>query len=233
MKVSLNIKIIERNKKIAQYTLYISLALLVVGFIWSIRNTDPEKSFLGWLILFPSFLLVQLSTYMSNKWGKSPRPDEIISQSLKGLNDDFTFYNFSTAVPHLLIGPQGIWVLNAYLHKGEISYDVNKSKYIQKGGAGFIGKFFGQEKLPNISKDSLNLNNDLAAFFTNEGIDPGTDPLVINVFLSDNVDLRGKNFPEICIKAEKLKSLVRRESKNKILTTEEISKITNLLPQTK
>ena len=233
MKVSKNNKLIERNKKIAQYTLYISLALLAVGFIWSIRNTDPEKSFIGWLILIPSYLLVQLSIYMSNKWGKSPRPDEIISQSLKGLNDDFTFYKFSTDVPHLLIGPQGIWILNAYLHKGEISYDKDKSKYIQRGGAGFIGKYFGQEKLPNISKDSQNLKNDLAAFFNNVGIDTDTNPLVINVFLSDNAYLRGKNFPEICIKAEKLKSLVRRESKNKILTIGEILKITNLLPQAK
>ena len=103
MKISTNQKLIERNKKISQYTLYVSLALLAVGFIWSIRNTDPDKSLIGWMILVPSYFLVQISIYMANKWGKSPRPDEIVVQSLKGLNDEYTLYNFTTPVPHLLV----------------------------------------------------------------------------------------------------------------------------------
>ena len=38
-KFSIDNKKIERNKKLAQATLYLSLAFLALGFIWSLRNT--------------------------------------------------------------------------------------------------------------------------------------------------------------------------------------------------
>jgi len=230
MKISINQKLIARNKKIAQYTLYLSLALLVVGFIWSIRNTDPEKALIGWGILIPSYFLVQISIYMANRWGKSPRPDELVIQSLKGLNDDYTLYNLTTPMPHLLVGPHGIWVLNPYHQKGEISYDVEKSKYRQKGGVGIIGKYFGQEGLPNIARDTANLRQDVEAFLGKMDLSFSSASKVVNVFFSEDADLKGNNFPDWCIKAEKLKSLVRKESKNKILSSENLSIIQEKLP---
>ena len=93
MKLSVNNKLIERNKKIAQTILYVSLALLIIGFIWTLRNEEPSKSLVGYLILIPAFLLVQVSIYMANRWGKSPRPDEIVVSALKGLDNQYTLYN--------------------------------------------------------------------------------------------------------------------------------------------
>ncbi len=231
MKISVNEKFIARNKKIAQYTLYLSLALLVLGFIWSIRNTDPEKAFIGWAILVPSYFLVQLSIYMANKWGRSPRPDEIVIQSLKGLNDEYTLYNFTTAVPHMLVGPQGVWIINPYHHKGEISFDAEKSRYRQKGGAGFIGRYFGQEGLPKISREVINLKNDQIDYFSKLGIDHQNEIEVVNLFFSEEVNLLGDNFPDICVKAEKLKNIIRRQAKQNFLSSTEILKIKEKLPE--
>jgi len=217
----------------AQYTLYLSLALLVVGFIWSIRNTDPDKALIGWIILIPSFFLVQLSIYMANKWGKSPRPDEIISQSLKGLNDDYTFYNYTTAVPHLLVGPQGMWIINPYYHKGEISFDNEKSRYHQKGGAGIIGEYFGQEGLPRITKEAQNLIHDLESDLRKKAIKHSIAIKLVNVFYSDQAKIIGKNFPFSTLKAEKLKSFIRREAKKNQLSSGEIQSICGALPPVK
>ena len=229
MKVFENVKLIERNKKIAQYILYGSLALLAFGFVWSIRNTDPDKAMVGWLILLPSYFLVQISIYMANKWGKSPRPDEIVIQSLKGLNDEYFLYNYTTPVPHLLVGPQGAWVLNPYHQKGDISYNPDKKRYQQKGGAGVLGKYFGQEGLPNILRESASLKKEILTFFEAKKVDAGIKPEVINVFYSEQVELIGNNFPVFCIKADKLKSFVRKESKNRMLSFEELSKLRNQL----
>ena len=230
MKISVDTKFIARNKKIAQYTLYLSLALLAFGFIWSIRNTDPEKTLIGWAILLPSYFLVQLSIYMANKWGKSPRPDEIVTQSLKGLNDDYTLYNFTTAVQHLLVGPQGIWVLNPYHQKGEISFDPQKSSYRQKGGAGFIGKFFGQEGLPKIAREAENLQKDIELYFAKQQLQLPVKPEVINLFISEEVEITSSNFPQKCIRADKLKSIIRNESKTHLLSPQIISEIKSKLP---
>jgi hypothetical protein len=231
MKISENNKLIERNKKIAQYTLYVSLALLVFGFIWSIRNTDPDKAVVGWLILLPSYFLVQISIYMANKWGKSPRPDEIVIQSLKGLNDEYTLYNYTTPVPHLLVGPQGAWILNPYHQKGVISFNSDKNRYQQKGGAGVIGKYFGQEGLPNILRENDNLKKDVIEFFKNRNIEKVTKPEVINVFYSDYAELEGENFPNPCIKAGKLKTYIRKESKTRLINPEELSIMRGKLPE--
>jgi hypothetical protein len=231
MKILENSKLIERNKKIAQYTLYVSLALLVFGFIWSIRNTDPDKAMVGWLILLPSYFLVQISIYMANKWGKSPRPDEIVIQSLKGLNDEYTFYNYTTPVPHLLVGPQGAWILNPYHQKGVISFNSDKQRYQQKGGAGVIGKYFGQEGLPNVLRENENLKKDLQKYYEKRNINERINPEVINVFYSEVVELDGENFPVPCIKADKLKTFVRKESKNRELTPEELSELRRLLTE--
>jgi hypothetical protein len=230
MKISVDNKFIARNKKIAQYTLYLSLALLAFGFIWSIRNTDPEKTLIGWAILLPSYFLVQLSIYMANKWGKSPRPDEIVTQSLKGLNDEYTLYNFTTAVQHLLIGPQGIWVLNPYHQKGVISFDPQKSSYRQKGGAGLIGKFFGQEGLPKIAREAENLQKDIELYFAKQQLPLPVKPEVVNLFISEEVEISGSNFPQKCIRADKVKSIIRNESKTHLLSPQNISEIKSKLP---
>jgi len=196
MKISINKKLINRNKKIAQITLYLSLALLSIGFIWTIRNPEPTKALIGYLILIPAYLLVQVSIYMANRWGNSPRPDEIVSQSLKGLDNKYTLYTYTAGVPNLLIGPAGIWIINPYNHYGEISYDSSKNKYIQKGGPNFISKYFSQESLPNITKISATLKADFLSFILKNDIQIDENPQVINIFNSNKVVLRTNNAPK-------------------------------------
>ena len=226
MKIVTNQKKIDRNIKISKYTLYISLALLGLGFFWSIRNNEPEKSIVGWLILIPSYLLVQISIFLSNKWGKSPRPDEIVVQSLKGLKDDFTLYNFSTAVDHLLVGPIGLFVINPYHHIGTISYNAEKGVYKQKGGPGFIGKYFGQEALPNISRDVNTLKKDLANYFEHKSINLEIQPEIVNLFFGKDVEIEGADFPELTMRSDKLKDYIRKHADKNVLSIDEIKSLT-------
>jgi hypothetical protein len=214
MKISINNKLIDRNKKIAQITLYASLALLALGFIWTIRNPEPSQAVVGYLILIPSYILVQVSIYLANRWGKSPRPDEVISLALKGLDDKYSLYTYTTGVPNLLVGPIGIWILNPYHHSGEISFNSSKNKYIQKGGPNILAKYFSQEGLPNISKNSAALKADIRSYFSKNGIQTDEEPQVINIFSSDDVILKIKNAPEVSLKSKKLKDLIRKAAKN-------------------
>ena len=230
MKLSINNKLIERNKKIAQITLYISLAMLSIGFIWTLKNTEPSKSLTGYLILIPAYLLVQISIFMSNRWGKSPRPDEIVSQALKGLDNKYTLYNYTTGVPHLLVGPMGVWIINPYNHKGKISYNIKKNQYQQTGGPNFIAKYFAQEGLPNISKEIISLQKDLKKYFSNQSIRNEEEPRVINLFYSDEVILEITNAPEINIKSNKLKEFIRTYIKKTKISSDNIEKLKNQLP---
>ncbi|HZU87518.1 MAG TPA: hypothetical protein VFF78_08550, partial [Anaerolineaceae bacterium] len=110
MKIITNHKTIKRSRKIGQYTTLGSLGILVVGFITSI-NPDPSLFIWALLALMVGFLLSQIGIYYGNRFGRTPRYDERINQSLKGLDEKYSIYHYMTPVPHLLVGPAGIWVL--------------------------------------------------------------------------------------------------------------------------
>ncbi len=231
MKLSINNKRIDRNKKFAQIALFASLALLIIGFVWTLRNSEPSKSLTGYLILIPAYVLVQISIFLANRWGKSPRPDEIVVQALKGLDNRYTLYNFTTGVPHLLVGPIGAWIINPYSHKGEISYNPERNQYRQKGGPNFIAKYFAQEGLPNITREVFSLKRDLNKYFDKNSIQFDEEPVVVNLFYSDDIILQINNSPEINIKSKKLKNFIRKYIKKTTISQEKIEKLRSRLPK--
>lgn len=232
MKLSVNHKLIKRNKNIAQYTLYIALALLIIGFIWTIRNDDPSGALRGYLIVVPAYFLVQFSIFMANRWGSSPRPDEILVNALKGLNNNYFLYVFTAKVPYLLVGPMGIWILSLYHQKGDIEYDQKKGKYVQKNGPNVISRYFGQEGLPNVIKESKSALKSFQSYLADAQIQEAQKPKALSVFFSKEANIKSTIPEYTCLKAEKLKSLVRRESKNPVLTNDEIKQLVAHLPQT-
>ncbi len=231
MRISNNNKFIERNKKISQIILYSALGLLVLGFVWSLKNTNSKQAAAAYYILIPAYLLVQIAITMANKWGRSPRPDEIIASSLKGLNDQFSLYNFNTGVPHLLVGPAGIWIINPYYHSGEISYNAAKKRYIQKGGPGFIAKTFAQESIPSIERECKNLIDCYYDYLKDKKLDIKATPQVVNFYYSDKVQLNIKDAPQLNILSDKFKDFLRQQSKKAVLSDVEVKKITDQLPK--
>ncbi|HEY60945.1 MAG TPA: hypothetical protein G4N92_09745 [Anaerolineae bacterium] len=230
MKIITNEKLISRNKKLSQYALYGALAVLLLGFILTFNN--PDTSEIGWayLILIPGYILVQVSIHLGNKWGRSPRPDEIVSQSFKGLDDRYSLYHYTTGVPHLLIGPAGIWIIKPYHQSGQISYDSQKKKYQQKGGANIFTKLFSQEGIGDIEHDSRLLRKKLQKYFSKLSIQNYAEPKTVNVFYSEKVDVKANNAPELTLNANKLKNYIRKYSKSNPAEQEMIDLIKKMLP---
>lgn len=230
MKFSINHKLISRNQKISQIVLYASLALLVLGFVWSIRNPDSSESSISYMILIPAYILVQVSILMANKWGRSPRHDEIVATSLKGLDNQYTLYNYSTGVPHLLVGPAGILIINPYHHSGEISYNTEKKRYDQKGGPGIFSKIFAQEGLPSIERETGKLMKKYQNYVKSKDLTFDFKPQVIHLFYSDDVSVNPKNAPDLLVLQKKLKDMVRKTAKKISLQNDDIDKIIKQLP---
>jgi len=230
MKISNNYPLIKKYKKISQIVLYSSLILLVIGLIWSFTGADITQYTLAYAILIPAYLLVQISIYLANKWGRSPRPDEIIEQSLKGLNDQYTLYNYNSGVSHLLVGPAGVWIIKPYHQFGTISFNSDKNRYEQKGGANFIAKLFGQEGLTDILRESKNALRDFEAYIKKQNLNIDIKPKVVNVFYSEKADVIAKNAPEITLHANKLKDMVRSQAKTLVIKDDKINQIRQQLP---
>jgi hypothetical protein len=226
MKIISNEKLIKRNKVIGQVTTISSLVILAIGLYLSFQNTTSYITY-SFLALILGFILSQIGVYMGNRWGRRPRPDEVIDASLKGLDDRYSLYHYVTPVPHLLLGPAGIWIILPYVQGGTISF--KKDRWHQKGGNAFL-KFFAQEGIGRPDLEVLANTTDLQRFF--EKKQPGSEipPIQsILVFTNKNVVLNIENAPIPTITVEKLKDFIRRVTKEKPVSDEKINSVAQLL----
>jgi hypothetical protein len=213
MRTISNEKLIKRNGKIGQYTSMASLVILAVGMFYSFKDTQGSYMVLTFSSLILGFILFQVGNYFLNRWGKSPRPDEIISQSLKGLDDKFTLYHYETDLPHLLVGPAGIIALLPYSQAGTLSYDEKKNQWKQRGGNFFL-KLFAQEGLGRPIADANDSKELLERYLTKIGVNAdqakGSSLLV---FTNDKVTIEGTGSPVAYVTAGKLKDYLRKKAK--------------------
>ena len=224
MNIISNEKLIKRNAKIGQYTSLISLLVLGVGMY--ISFTKPEMFNISVGALLAGFVLSQVGIYFGNRWGRSPRPDELIDQGLKGLTKEYTMYHYSSPVPNVLVGPAGVWLIMPYHQQGEITYDGKRWK--TKGG-GFTQsymRFFGQE---NISRPDLDVGAEadklkryLKKQMTEEQIPPILGAII---FTSANAEVQADNAPVPTLPLKKLKAFIRKQAKDAPLTPKEIDMV--------
>ena len=229
MKIVSNKKLIEKNKKIGQYLMWGSLGIVVVAMylLW----TKPEQMNYLFPIVIVGFFAMQFASYYSSKFGLSPRPDEILSQSLKGLDNKFTLYHYVTPSSHLLVGPAGLWILLPFHQGGTITFDQKTGRWKQKGGNLYL-KIFGQESLGRPDQQIKASEKDLQKFldknFSNIEL-PETKTLL--VFTSDKAVLDIEDAAAPTLPAKKIKDFFRKMSKSENVSPEIITMIQKSLPQ--
>jgi hypothetical protein len=88
MKIVTNLKLIKRNAKIGQYTSLGALVVLGIGLYITFKYPTLFAYSLAALLI--GFFMSQLGINFTNRWGRNPRPDDVIDKSLKGLGREFT-----------------------------------------------------------------------------------------------------------------------------------------------
>ena len=213
MKIYSNDKLIKRNRKIGNITSILSIAVLGVGMYFSFKDEDGSYLSLSFASLIIGFLLFQVGNFYMSKWGKSPRPDENLSNALKGLDDRYSLYHYTTPISHLLVGPAGVLCLIPYQQAGSIKFDASKNKWKQSGGNFFL-KAFGGEGLGHPEREVNYTVEDAARFFSKKEIDLGSfTPEPVMVFTNNKVILEAEDSEIPAIMAPKLKDLIRKKAK--------------------
>ncbi len=227
MKIIKNEKLINRNGKIGQWTSLAALVILGAGMYISFAK--PELFFYSIVCLVVGFIMTQVGMYMGGRWGRSPRPDEKMDAGLKGLQNEFNLYHYSTPVSHLLVAPSGVWILLPYHQGGKIAYAKNRWRL---SGGGFMQAYmriFGQENLGRPELDAESEVQTLRKFFK-KNMDEASVPEIkpILVFTDDNVEVEVGDSPIAAMKLKQLKEFLRQGAKNRALSTTQIEQITNL-----
>jgi hypothetical protein len=113
MRVVTNLKIIQRNRQMAQLLFYISMGGLVLSFLFGNSiSSDPQAASVFQCIVLPMlFILVILSVRMTNTWMRKPEPWIAIQEGMKGVSTENNLYHYVFPAPHVVIGPDGIFAM--------------------------------------------------------------------------------------------------------------------------
>jgi len=228
MKIIKNEKMIKRNAIIGSIITITSLVTLGGGMF--ITFSKPELISLSLIALLVGFILSQVGIFYTNRWGRKPRPDQMLDQALKGLDKRYAVYHYITPIAHLLVGPAGIWILYSKHQKGTITYQ--KNRWRQKGGGILQGymKLFAQE---GIGRPDLEIESDTARLekFFNKNL-PELELPHINaalVFFHPEVVLDVDDAPTPSLFSKKLKDFMRKTAKQQSLSPETYEQIQGTL----
>ena len=228
MKIISNEKLIKTRNTAGQVITISSLVVLALGLYLSFQDNLIS---LALLALIVGFILSQIGIFMGNRWGKSPRPDEVISASLKGLDDKYSLYHYMTGTPHLLIGPVGVWNIIPYQQGGTIIYDQKKNRWKQKGGNIYL-KLFAQESLGRPDLDVNAYLSDFNKYLKKAAPDSlgKINPQTLLLFTNEKVTLQVEDAQQPAIKPEKMKDFFRRIAKSDSVDMEIIEELRSHLP---
>lgn len=244
MNIITNEKTIRRNGKIGNYLMLGAFVLMggSVFLAWqpgAVGSMSEETKV--WVMtgaLLFGFIAMQIGTFFTNRYGRRPRPDEVLIASLKGLTKDYTLYNYMSPVNHLLVGPAGVWIIEPYYQRGTIIYRPGKNpekdgRWQQKGGGFIVNymKIFGQEGL---GRPDLELKADMDTL-TNEfkkSFGEDAPPIhAVLVFYDPRVEVDANEAPVPTLKVKELKEHLRRYAKQNPFSPAQIQRVIEALPE--
>lgn len=230
MKIIKNEQKIRRNAQIGSWTSLAAMAILGLGMYISFTRVDLIVYSL--VALIAGFTLTQIGMYMGNKYGRSPRPDEKLDAGLKGLQNEFSIYHYTTPVSHLLVGPAGVWALMPYHQRGQVTFKKNRW---QMSGGGFMQgymRIFGQEGLGRPDDDIAGEISALKKYLSKQ-MDAEDIPAInaVMVFTSDGVEINAEDTPVPALKVKQLKEFIRQKGKGKLISQTQLAAVRAALPE--
>ena len=229
MNIIRNEKLIKRNATLGKIISIVSLAILGAGMFITFRK--PELVGLSLSALLVGFVLSQMGIYYTNRWGRSPRPDEQIDAALKGFGKQYSLYHYTTPASHVLVGAAGVWVLVPKHQRGTITY--TKKRWRKRGG-GFLSAYmaiFAQEGLGRpefeIASDVDALRRLLKKRLPEDYECPPIEAVLL--FTHPEVDIQADEAPDLALSAKKLKVFLRKVSKERPISATDVDMIKDAL----
>jgi len=198
-----------------------------VGFYFLMK----ENSLIwGAVTMSVSFILSQIGIFFGNRFGVRPPLHEQISQQLKGLDNRYHLFHYSTIVSHLLIGPSGIWILIPFAQKGKISFNQKKNRWQQKG-VSLFAKIFMQENLgrPDLEVQSAikDVEKEFNKIYKGQ-VAPQVNALMF--FTHPKSEVIATDSPIPAVPLRKIKDFIRQKSKSNSITDQQLANLMTFLP---
>ena len=215
MRLITNEKLVTRNARIGKYAQRLGfimlLAAMVINFYSLANLSHPDFATVTYLFAF-MLLAIVLSTVgnvYQLRWGQ--RPDRELAETLKGLDDRYTLYNYRLGAAHVLTCPAGVIVLVPNYRPGKIEYRQGKWQGSKRNP--LIG-FFAPDPLGNPSLDAAAEVESLMSFLKKHAPEISVAPTAVIVFLHPRAEISAEEAPLPALHAKQLKDYIRRLPKS-------------------
>ena len=223
MRVTIHEKYIQRRGRLGTYASLAGLAVLIAGFAASFRQ---DLLWVSLIAIVLGFLLAQFGNYSLRRWGRSPRPDQVIETALKGFDDRYHYYAWMLPLPYVLLSPQGVYAFIVRDQTGQVT--VNGSQWKSKFSLSKLLMAFAQEGLGNPSSEASDSAGRLAQWIKGklpefEGV---VEPVI--VFVDPRVQLQVSEPVVPVLEAKNLKKWLRGIGKGDNLKPAELKALEEL-----
>ncbi len=222
MRQYLNERLVRRNSSLGKILVWGGLGLAVGSVVISFRSQEVLNPYV--LAGFLGVFAAQAGTMLTNRWGRRPRMDEVVSEALKGLDDRFAVFHYLLRVDHALIAPDGVFVLLPRPEDGVIDYQDGEWLH-HREKRGFLRRG-GTREIPGLDRQARSgagkLQRRLRKQLSEEAL---PDVQSVFVFIHSEANVRVQDPPHPVVHVKKLKTWLRRLPKAKGLTGDQIDEL--------
>jgi hypothetical protein len=205
MRVETNWNLVRRNRRIANFLFFFSMAVLIGGFIIAntqLANTNSTDNLslalaliLPWVVLPVGFISTLTSVRMTNLWVRKPRPEDAIREGLKGMNKRSILYNYyHFPARHVLVTPFGVFAMITRYQEGH--FVVQGDRWKTAGGAfRWISRNFRRDDIGRPNEEAIRAANHVKGLLASTAPNVPVQPLIIFVDPRAQVDIVDPTVP--------------------------------------
>jgi len=220
MQLYRNERLIKRNKFLGRLMMFgglgASFAAVIIVFL------QPTLLALAFGLMLAGGLFSQLGTAVHNRFGRTPRIDQVLDDSLKGLDNNYAMFHYYLGTHHAIFTPAGVFALIPRDEKGEVRYESDK--WVHKLGKRRFGR--SQKHLKDIERNAARetraMKQALTKRLPNHSETP-VNPLL--VFIASDTTIASDGLPIPAAHRKKLKSYIRRLERRKSISPEDIHQL--------
>ncbi|RME75825.1 MAG: NERD domain-containing protein [Chloroflexi bacterium] len=229
MKAITNTDIIESRARWARRIAPLTLLFLIGGLITNFMSLSRPEYFQPTLLLLAlGFVFATVSSYLTARWVREPRADQILSNLLKKFSNDFILFNYTGPAPHILLTPTRLYVIAVKQHDGKIS--VKGRRFARKFSWKLFFRYFADEGLGAPASETENGVNKVQKLLAQELSPeemPEIHPLVLFTNKAVELDIDQPAVP--VLRGSEFKTFIREENKQKRISNAQRQTITRLL----
>jgi hypothetical protein len=223
----LNERLVKRNRRYGRWMMFGGLGISIAAVI--ITFTQPALVIYAFILIVVSGLISQVGTAIHNRFGRSPRVDEVIDYSLKGLDDQHAVFHYLLGTNHALFTPSGVYAVVPMPERGRIEYTQGVWKHEAPPRRISLGRQ-RIRTLKNVEKEAKAEAQRLQRYLRKnipQHSDIGVEPIIL--FLAKNTYVDAEHAPIIAVHRKKLKSALRKTEGRRSFTPEDIQQLASYL----